>query len=216
MACAQGLLTIVDRLSLHSRAQNRRVGQGILSTETLDPKQRSRVATVFEVAVQAGVSTSGMPHVKALNSPAAPGRWTIHAEQVRHLPQSRSKTRREVRTCTDCGETKPLTGFLQVKDTSRWYGLGTTWISLGMVATPAAVAIQTDCNSDSGETWVPIAMSGAPSPRLGHTAVWTGTEMIVWGGFGRDGELEDGAAFDPARGTWRSIASQGAVRAYRP
>jgi hypothetical protein len=29
---------------------------------------------------------------------------------------------------------------------------------------------------------VPIATAGAPTPRSWHTAVWTGSEMIVWGG----------------------------------
>ena len=38
--------------------------------------------------------------------------------------------------------------------------------------------------SDAGEctddTWTPTP--GPPDGRLGHTAVWTGTEMIIWGG----------------------------------
>jgi len=33
------------------------------------------------------------------------------------------------------------------------------------------------------DTWVPISMGvNVPSSRFFHTAVWTGTEMIVWGG----------------------------------
>ena len=31
------------------------------------------------------------------------------------------------------------------------------------------------------DTWT--ATSGPPDGRVGHTAVWTGSEMIVWGGF---------------------------------
>jgi hypothetical protein len=35
----------------------------------------------------------------------------------------------------------------------------------------------------STDTWVPISMgANAPSSRYEQTAVWTGTEMIVWGG----------------------------------
>src|SRR5205814_406216 len=30
--------------------------------------------------------------------------------------------------------------------------------------------------------WVNTGNSNAPSSRAGHTAVWTGSEMIVWGG----------------------------------
>jgi N-acetylneuraminic acid mutarotase len=57
------------------------------------------------------------------------------------------------------------------------------------------------------DEWRPMA--DAPlTPRVGHVAVWTGQEMLVWGGatpkestvaFG------DGAAYDPATDTWRSI-----------
>lgn len=44
-------------------------------------------------------------------------------------------------------------------------------------------------------------------PRSGHAAVWTGKEMIVWGGFGgRAGRLTDGAAYDRRAGRWRKIA----------
>jgi hypothetical protein len=32
--------------------------------------------------------------------------------------------------------------------------------------------------------WTMTSMSDAPSPRSHHTAVWTGTQMIVWGGLG--------------------------------
>ena len=35
----------------------------------------------------------------------------------------------------------------------------------------------------STDTWTPTGTgSGVPSPRENHTAVWTGTGMIVWGG----------------------------------
>jgi N-acetylneuraminic acid mutarotase len=44
--------------------------------------------------------------------------------------------------------------------------------------------------------------------RTGHVAVWTGREMIIWGG-GGIGEtniaFKDGAAYDPATRTWRAI-----------
>ncbi len=34
----------------------------------------------------------------------------------------------------------------------------------------------------STDSWVATTTTGAPSARFLHTAVWTGTEMIVWGG----------------------------------
>lgn len=47
-----------------------------------------------------------------------------------------------------------------------------------------------------------------PAPRTGHTAVWTGTEMIVWGGddltwIPVEGALATGGRYDPATDTWR-------------
>jgi len=32
------------------------------------------------------------------------------------------------------------------------------------------------------DTWTPITTTNAPKPRFLHTAVWTGREMLVWGG----------------------------------
>ena len=32
------------------------------------------------------------------------------------------------------------------------------------------------------DTWTTTNPTSAPSARAGHTAVWTGSEMIVWGG----------------------------------
>jgi hypothetical protein len=61
--------------------------------------------------------------------------------------------------------------------------------------------------------------ASAPSPRFGHTATWTGKEMIVWGGCERPGLLgctryfDDGAAYDPGAndgaGSWRRLAPSG-------
>jgi hypothetical protein len=52
-------------------------------------------------------------------------------------------------------------------------------------------------------------MAAAPSTIAGrhqHTAVWTGREMVVWGG--NEGTA-DGAAYDPTADTWRTVASGG-------
>lgn len=48
-----------------------------------------------------------------------------------------------------------------------------------------------------------------PAPitsRIGHGMVWTGDEVLIWGGLDRRGRLlADGAAFDPATGRWRQL-----------
>jgi N-acetylneuraminic acid mutarotase len=60
------------------------------------------------------------------------------------------------------------------------------------------------------DTWSPTSPSNAATPRADHTAVWTGSQMLVWGG--RDGTslLEDGARYDPARDTWSPITDRAA------
>ena len=58
--------------------------------------------------------------------------------------------------------------------------------------------------SDGGgcidNTW--IATAGAPSRRDYHTAVWTGSEMIVWGGLGAGIGFNTGGRYDPRTDTW--------------
>ena len=57
----------------------------------------------------------------------------------------------------------------------------------------------------AGDSWAATTTSGAPSGRFDHTAVWTGMEMIVWGGSGAAGKLGDGAAYDPVGDSWRAL-----------
>ena len=42
-----------------------------------------------------------------------------------------------------------------------------------------------------------MVQAGAPSPRHAHSAVWTGTEMIVWGGYDGTDALADGGRYVP-------------------
>jgi len=64
------------------------------------------------------------------------------------------------------------------------------------------------------DTWTPISALGQPSARLGHTAIWTGTEMIVWGGVSclacNNAQLNTGARYDPTTDTWVPTVTAGA------
>lgn len=60
------------------------------------------------------------------------------------------------------------------------------------------------------DRWTPITTTGAPSPRSLHTAIWTGTKMIVWGGQSGGTPLGNGAAYDPLTNSWTPLASDGA------
>ena len=51
------------------------------------------------------------------------------------------------------------------------------------------------------DTWRPTL--AIPDPRYEHTAVWTGSEMIVWGGMSAVGNFpERGGRYDPATDSW--------------
>jgi hypothetical protein len=50
-------------------------------------------------------------------------------------------------------------------------------------------------------SWTQTRLSTAPSARINHTAVWTGTEMIVWGGED-EAETATGARYNPAFNRW--------------
>ncbi len=60
------------------------------------------------------------------------------------------------------------------------------------------------------DTWTAMSLFGAPSPRSGHTAVWSGVEMLVWGGNGTNAFLNTGARFQPATQVWTVIATNSA------
>src|SRR3970282_2119379 len=61
----------------------------------------------------------------------------------------------------------------------------------------------------NADTWTPTTMAGAPIGRRAHTAVWTGSEMIVWGGERAGQRLNDCARYDPARGHWTPTSHNG-------
>ena len=57
------------------------------------------------------------------------------------------------------------------------------------------------------DTWAPTSMVSTPSPRHSHTAVWSGSEMIVWGGFGgMTAAVNTGGRYHPATDSWTATS----------
>lgn len=56
-------------------------------------------------------------------------------------------------------------------------------------------------------SWSPVSLIGAPAASSGRTAVWTGTEMLVWGGISG---TSVGYRYDPVADTWTPMSSVGA------
>jgi hypothetical protein len=68
-----------------------------------------------------------------------------------------------------------------------------------------------------GAGWTNVTSVGAPSARRWAIGAWTGTEVVVWGGWsGADEGLSDGAIYDPAKDQWRPMAPNDAIRGASP
>lgn len=82
---------------------------------------------------------------------------------------------------------------------------------------------QFDSNSHVGDgalydpylnSWSLMATDHAPEPRSQMAAVWTGSEMLVWGGYG-DGAsaYNTGGRYNPLTNTWRPMSTDNAPAA---
>ena len=63
--------------------------------------------------------------------------------------------------------------------------------------------------------WTPVLAIQDLVARSGHTAVWTGEELIVWGGMNGRGVLRSGGRFNPRTGAWRPTTLEDAPDARR-
>lgn len=55
--------------------------------------------------------------------------------------------------------------------------------------------------------WIAMNSLNAPSARSGHSMVWTGQKLLVWGGQSGPNFLADGAAYYPVADTWSPITA---------
>jgi N-acetylneuraminic acid mutarotase len=67
-----------------------------------------------------------------------------------------------------------------------WGGSGATILNDGGRYNPTA------------NSWTAVTTTAAPAARANHTAIWTGAEMIVWGGNSNTTYYADGGRFNPA------------------
>lgn len=63
------------------------------------------------------------------------------------------------------------------------------------------------------DQWSPTSLINAPSPRSFHSGVWTGSRMVVWGGYDWATFFDTGAQYDPVTDTWTSTSTMGAPSA---
>ena len=63
------------------------------------------------------------------------------------------------------------------------------------------------------DSWTATSTTNAPSGRIGHTAVWTGSEMIVWGGYDVNTISNTGGRYDPSTDSWTATSTTNAPEA---
>ena len=64
------------------------------------------------------------------------------------------------------------------------------------------------------DSWTATSITNAPNARQFHTAVWTGSEMIVWGGKdGGSSHFSTGGRYNPSTDVWTATSTTGAPSA---
>lgn len=61
----------------------------------------------------------------------------------------------------------------------------------------------------STNVWTSISDADAPISLFGHAAIWTGSEMIVWGG-NNSSSLNTGRRYNPTTDSWRPLPTASA------
>ena len=102
---------------------------------------------------------------------------------------------------------------------SARYGHTAVWTGSEMIIWGGEGGINDSDLNDGGRYnpatngWTAVATANAPDARYQHTAVWTGSEMIVWGGYNGRHYLNDGGRYDPVADSWTALPTTGAPAA---
>src|SRR5207249_3854590 len=79
-----------------------------------------------------------------------------------------------------------------------WSGFGGTYVNTGGRYNPGT------------DSWTATSVTSAPMGRNTHTAVWTGSEMIVWGGWDGSTDLDSGGRYNPGTDSWTATTTTNA------
>jgi hypothetical protein len=63
------------------------------------------------------------------------------------------------------------------------------------------------------DTWAATTLTNAPAGRYNHTAVWTGSEMIIWGGTDGNFVFNTGGRYNPITDSWTATSTTNAPSA---
>ena len=119
---------------------------------------------------------------------------------------------------------RPLLAERLISELTRNSAVEAFVSNVGTLAAPSASTLPTALTTPgyalpeildacADDTWTVTSTLNASDPREGHTAVWTGTEMIIWGGFNfSQHNLNTGARYNPATDSWIATSTTNAPR----
>ena len=93
------------------------------------------------------------------------------------------------------GEILPLADGLGNRCSAKGFWTGTEMLVVGC----GAVGARYDAAAD---TWSPMGWGPPDSARVDETVVWTGSELLMWGGRTGAGHLATGGRYDPVLDAW--------------
>ena len=117
--------------------------------------------------------------------------------------------------------TKPAgtTGYVRTSQTATWTGRKLlVWGSVIPTGSSLSNWTHEGCMYDLvSDKWERVDTRSAPIRYSGHSAIWTGSEVLIWGGkvppgvSGNNGVLtNEGALFNPETNSWRAISTRNA------
>ena len=90
-----------------------------------------------------------------------------------------------------------------------WLAKAEAQVPITMAAVSASYTIPVIASPSAGcteDTWMGTRFSSIPAGRDSHTAVWTGSEMIVWGGYDGNAWLNTGSRYNPSTDSWTATS----------
>jgi N-acetylneuraminic acid mutarotase len=156
-------------------------------------------------------STSGAPTPRFRNVAVWTGSEMIVWGGMVTPPWTRLDSGGRYDPATDTWMPMSMTNAPEARDdfTAVWTG-SEMIVWGGYVGTDWSTATNTGGRYDPvTDVWTPTSTVGAPPARAFHEAIWTGSEMIVWGGSetGIGEAVNTGASYDPATDTWTSLTA---------
>ena len=94
-----------------------------------------------------------------------------------------------------------------------WVTRAEAQVPVTMAAVSANYTLPTAASPSGGctdNTWTSTSLTNAPAGRAQHAAVWTGSEMIVWGGYTGLSFLNTGGRYNPSTDSWTATSTTNA------